>query len=272
MHRSFRAGVAILAATLSISLIGHDLTLVIPRSVSDVIAEEQAIISRLDPACRNVYSPTFEMIGPATMTSGLITLHGVDPFELKGSAEYIAKTAGVSLHGYSVISPPMPPGETELASATPDIDLLRRAGVCAVISEYPVMSAGLNLVSSEGDISIYEVVPLPGTSPERDPVWHPIVFGWGQVTTTRCIDDAQEVLVSQSWAPGWQAWVDGHPAVIRRVDGGAMFSIPVSGQGCHTLAVAYRPIPDLIGLAISTVTVLSLGGAWAISRRRRTNA
>ena len=49
------------------------------------------IASQLDAGCKSIYSPTFEMIGPATIASGVVTLHGVDPFELRGSAQLIAK-------------------------------------------------------------------------------------------------------------------------------------------------------------------------------------
>jgi hypothetical protein len=170
----------------------------------------------------------------------------------------------------------MPRGETELSSVTPDFNLLRQAGVCAVASEFPMTGDGLAQVSTTEGVHMYALSGAPGINPDRDPVWHPLVLGMKPVTTTKCIDAGQsgslEIRVTQSWAPGWQARVDDVPVQIRSIEEGAMFAISLPTAGCHSLSLAYRPSADLAGLAISASAVLGLAGAWLVSWRRQANA
>jgi hypothetical protein len=51
-----------------------------------------------------------------------------------------------------------------------------------------------------------------------------------------------------------------------------MLTIPVGQAGCHTVALAYRPLPDLIGLIISGLTATSLAAGWLLARRKSAHA
>jgi len=271
--QSVWAGPFVLVATLAISLFGLDATLVIPHSVTDIEQPEQAIIARLDPGCKSVYSPTFELIGPATVEAGVVTLHGVDPFELLGSARYIATAAGVSLHGYSVIAPPMPPGETDLSRVRPRLNLLQLAGVCDVVSSFPLDVSGLDATAHSGTETIYHIPALFGAPGFI--TWKPFVYGFAPATVQACVpqDEASPaVIVPQSWAPGWRAWVDGQPAAVDSYQDDAMLSIPLGSGGCHQVALAYQPLPDLLGAIVSGLTGLALVIGWAVTRFRTGHA
>jgi membrane protein YfhO len=83
--------------------------------------------------------------------------------------------------------------------------------------------------------------------------------------------EAEEILVSESWMPGWRARVDGRPVEVRK-HANALLGIPVPA-GDHEVRVWYRPRAVVAGLWISA---LALGAGFlllvwvrvSIARRR----
>jgi uncharacterized membrane protein YfhO len=71
-------------------------------------------------------------------------------------------------------------------------------------------------------------------------------------------------VVSDTFYPGWRAWVDGAPAVIYSVDG-AMRGVMVPA-GAHTLTMRYRPAVVFEGAAL---TLLGIVGAIVLARSKR---
>jgi uncharacterized membrane protein YfhO len=60
------------------------------------------------------------------------------------------------------------------------------------------------------------------------------------------------VIVTDTWFPGWRAWVDGKPVSIEQADGGVR-GIVVEG-GSHVIEMRYLPASILIG---ALMTILS---------------
>jgi hypothetical protein len=83
-----------------------------------------------------------------------------------------------------------------------------------------------------------------------------------EVETTR----PAVLVVSQAWAPGWSASVDGDQAPVVLVDG-LVQGVPV-GPGSHVVALRYRPPGLGSGIAASGATILAIAG-WALIRRYR---
>jgi hypothetical protein len=69
------------------------------------------------------------------------------------------------------------------------------------------------------------------------------------------------LLISESFAPGWRAWVDGRPAPVYRA-GGNLQAVPVPA-GAHTVRLTYLPTSVLAGAALSLAT-LAILGTWAL--------
>jgi hypothetical protein len=68
------------------------------------------------------------------------------------------------------------------------------------------------------------------------------------------MDSPGYLLLTDSWYPGWVAWVDGKEAPIYRAD--YIFrAVPLS-PGQHTVAFEYRPASLLWGAAISSISLL----------------
>jgi hypothetical protein len=65
------------------------------------------------------------------------------------------------------------------------------------------------------------------------------------------------VVLKDAYFPGWQAWVDGQPAPVIRVDG-IVRGVPVSGAGVHTMVVEYRPASFVRGAWLAAAVGLLL--------------
>jgi len=79
--------------------------------------------------------------------------------------------------------------------------------------------------------------------------------------------EAAFLFMSETFYPGWQAYVDGKRDEILRANF-VFRAIPV-GPGSHRVEVVYEPLTFKIGLSVSLLTVLSLLIAMSISTRGR---
>ena len=68
-------------------------------------------------------------------------------------------------------------------------------------------------------------------------------------------------VLTDSYYPGWKAWVDGQPAPIYRINYGFR-GIPVS-QGASTLELKYEPASFVVGLFLSLLGIAVTAGAAA---------
>lgn len=78
-------------------------------------------------------------------------------------------------------------------------------------------------------------------------------------------DGAGFLVVSEAWAPGWRATVDGAPAEI--VPAWEAFMCLPLDEGAHEVRLEYAPRRFWSGLCISLVAWVVLGGATLIRRR-----
>lgn len=76
------------------------------------------------------------------------------------------------------------------------------------------------------------------------------------------------VVLSEVYAPGWRAWVDGNEVPIVRAD--ILFRAVYVAAGEHTVRLSYDPLSYRIGALVSGVTVLAVIGAWIIRKRLET--
>jgi uncharacterized membrane protein YfhO len=74
-------------------------------------------------------------------------------------------------------------------------------------------------------------------------------------------------VLTDSWAPGWKAKVDGRDADVQRVD--YLIRGVAVPAGRHTVEFRYEPATWTWGWAISLITLLGLIAAVLVGRRRR---
>jgi len=73
------------------------------------------------------------------------------------------------------------------------------------------------------------------------------------------------VIVSDTFYPGWRAWIDGRPAKIHEVNGAMRGVVTPAGQ--HVITMRYRPLSAMLGAGLS-----ALGVALALVLARRVSA
>ena len=74
-------------------------------------------------------------------------------------------------------------------------------------------------------------------------------------------------MLTDSWAPGWKAKVDGEDADVQRVD--YLIRGVAVPAGEHTVEFRYEPAVWTWGWIISLVTLLALAAAALVGWRRR---
>lgn len=237
-------------------------TLVEGRPVMDGQIEDLALIEAIKEDCGRVYSPSFDLIGPAAASARIPTLHAVDPYQLAASVARIEAAAGVTRSAYSVVAPALPPLEEDappleltLAGAHPDVGQLAALGVHWVTAAFPIDSlTGIQVESR----TVYRVddptlAPACGAAPNR-PFDDQVI----------AVNGADQLVLAMAYNPGWRAVVDGAPVGVRDHDG--LIALPVSGEQI-TLTMVYRPVPVFVGLALSILTMLLMLGWWGVLRR-----
>lgn len=281
-----RGALVALGAVLVVSLVALDATLVEGRREADVFDDD---LSQVAASEQRVYSPSFSVLPHEAERAGILTLQGVNPFQLKWSADAIDEAAGVTGVGYSITVPRLPEGgepESALREAKPDAASLAALGVEQVVASFPIEAAGLSPLDERtvGDQTLTSYA-VAGTRPlaylvrrETDSraSLTALVPARGEasieaLTPNKVTVNVQAagdslLVVTQAWAPGWRARVDGHRAEVRRV-GGSVQGVAVPA-GTHKVELTYRPIADFIGLLISSLTALALI-LWTLVRRYR---
>ncbi|MFQ5616863.1 MAG: YfhO family protein [Anaerolineales bacterium] len=76
------------------------------------------------------------------------------------------------------------------------------------------------------------------------------------------------LVVSQTWMPGWQAWVDGQPAHVIRVDYALQGVVLPPGE--HEVVLRYQPAGWQLGwrLSVSTLAVVGVLFVYSVVRYR----
>lgn len=79
--------------------------------------------------------------------------------------------------------------------------------------------------------------------------------------------EAALLFMSESFYPGWKAFVDGKQEEILRAN--FVFRAIPMGPGSHRVEVVYEPLSFKIGLSVSLFTIFVLLIVWGVSTRRR---
>jgi hypothetical protein len=232
------------------------------------------------PGMYRVYSPTYSLPQHVAVDQGLHLADGVDPFQLKHYADFLAVAGGYEADGYS---PTLPP-HLDDADAQPDAVRLGLLNVGYVASAFAIEAEGLALRTHVSETYIYEneqVLPRAFVVSHEEPqigedirLAHPIearptqilAYTPNRITVEADTDTPGLLVFSEVWYPGWHARVDGNDAPIWRVEG-ILRGVHL-GAGAHTVELHYAPWTVWVGLAISGLTSLLVLG-YAIIRAVR---
>lgn len=249
-------GSGLLISTLAGSFVLLDKTLIEGRTL------EQPDPAIAADSCSLIYSPSFDVIGPAYAHTR--TLHGVDPFQFIWSADEIAIASGSRPDGYSVTAPPLPPDADDPATAlgdlSPNWERLIEVGTVVVVSGFPItpewggvpteIRAGLYKLDLPRNANMPMLLCSPGPNQYR-----------GFVGT----GPARTIPVSMAWAPGWKVRLNRNELKIDRE--GALMVVEVPDRVAGDLILSYEPLGDYIGMWVSGIAVALTAGWWIVHRK-----
>jgi hypothetical protein len=190
----------------------------------------------------------------APMIFGLRDIHGSDSLRVRRSFELVS-----------------PPGANQALYPDPDSTVMDQLGVRYLMTRRQ-LSGRWRLVHS-AEAPIYENLDARPRASLTSLPDRPLTFGRDDpdaIALTVDSDQGGQLIVTDSYYPGWRAWVDGKPAAIGRVSDGAFRSLLVPA-GKHTVEMRYEPATFRVGLFVSLVAgALLAGAASALCFRRST--
>lgn len=262
------------------------------------------------PGPFRVYSPRGLVSLAQAVAHGLETVDGNDPFQFGHYLKWANAAAGCDVEAYSVAVPTCAGNEVDPQAylrAQPDRTLLGVGNVRYVITDH-TLSQWPSPVWQSGSTRIYEnpeslpwafVTPAVLVEPDdaaalaalrsrgptqvatvtREPEY--VVPSGAQYHAAQAIrktpnrievqtDGPGWLVLSETWAPGWRASVDGAPTQVYRTDV-AFQGLPL-GQGFHTVILMYAPTGWLVGRWVSPCGVVICVAVMAVALGRRLRA
>jgi uncharacterized membrane protein YfhO len=84
-----------------------------------------------------------------------------------------------------------------------------------------------------------------------------------RVTLTATTDQPGYLILTDSWYPGWRAFVDGQPTPIYRAD--VLFRAIQINPWAHTIVFEYRSDSFRVGAIVSVASLMILGAYVGLS-------
>ena len=219
------------------------------------------------PGVFRVYSPAGDLPYAVAASRNVETLEGLLAFQIGRSVQAVRQAAGCAKTNYATA---IPPCLTDLTpTAQPDAGRLGRLNVRYVLSRQPLADPSFELVMA-GDPAVYE-----------NRLWQPrarvtpsgaaeiVGRRAGEYSITVAMPIAGQLVVSETWLPGWQATVDGEPWPVERVEE-ALLGLKL-GAGEHRVHLEYSPLGWRIGWPVSLGGLIGLA-LWLAASVWRTAA
>jgi hypothetical protein len=194
----------------------------------------------------------------APMIFGLRDIHGSDSLRVRSSFELVS-----------------PPGAAQADYPRTDSSLMDELGVRYLMTRRELSGKWKLVHNSEAPIyENTEAWPRAYFTSNDGGTKRPVGFERdGADVIVLSVDDPApgQLVLTDSYYPGWKAWVDGEPAEIARTKDG--FRGVEIAAGRHTIEMRYEPAAYRVGLFISLVALALLAGAFgALVPLRRSDA
>ncbi|MBI5080603.1 MAG: YfhO family protein [Chloroflexi bacterium] len=202
-----------------------------------------------------VYSPGGDFQYALAAERGVETLEGLLSLQLSHSVRVINEATGCLNAHYATAVPPCLYDRFPIA--IPNAEKLGKLNVRFVSTQNPLEDPNFKLIF-QNDHRVYENL-----------LWQPrvrITNGKAEIVRRETgryeikvrANETTELIVSDSWAPGWGATVDGIPVKVDRVEG-ALIGIKIE-SGDHLIHLIYDPIAWRVGWQVSFISII----AWSV--------
>ncbi len=141
-----------------------------------------------------------------------------------------------------------------LASLTPE-----ELNIGAIITLNQTQKIDIETLSPEPRVALVSSSSVHSLPYPTD---HPTRLQWTVDTP-----EPATLIIRDTWYPGWQAAIDGQPAVIEVYKN--VFRALAVPPGLHTIVMRYKPLSLYWGMTISSVTILLLTGLICLPLRQR---
>lgn len=132
-----------------------------------------------------------------------------------------------------------------IAEIANDAQVIARLHTVDFSPERVILLSDGKPISDQGNTNTQDSVQIVSYEPER-------------VEVTAETDRTGYLFLADTWYPGWNAYVDGHPTSIQRAD--MLFRAVQIEPGQHHVVFEFRPLSFVIGATISIISVLTLAG------------
>ncbi|MBI3763955.1 MAG: YfhO family protein, partial [Chloroflexi bacterium] len=226
-----------------------------------------------------VYSPAGDLPYAVAAELGVESLDGLLNFQLAHSASVIREATGCGNASYATAIPPCL--TDRLPTAVPDAERLGQLNVRFVLSHSPLNDSDFKL-ALDGSPAVYEnlrwkprarLTPRPSLPSEdaltggRESRAEIVSRSAGEYEIAVKAAEAARLIVSEAWAPGWQATSGRQSLAVERAEG-ALIGVAVP-PGDHLIHLFYSPLGWRIGWPISMAALAGLA-VWVVTSRRRT--
>jgi hypothetical protein len=201
-----------------------------------------------------------------TAEKNVQTLDGLLAFQIGHAVQAIREGTGCSDARYATAIPPCLYDDPPIA--TPNAERLGQLNVRYVLSKYPLADPNFKLVLAGGH-SVYEnLLWQPRARVRPSGAAEIVAQSAGEYLVRVSTAETAQLVVSETWLPGWQAIVDDQPYPVERVESALLSVALLPGQ--HTVRLFYSPLGWRVGRWIS---LLSIGWlvlwSWVVLRRNR---
>jgi hypothetical protein len=184
--------------------VGRTLAVLQPAGAVFDQGRAQAEYLSAQPGLFRTYSPSYSIPHQTASLVGLEQLDGVEPAQIRWTAQWMSRAGGYTVHGYAVTFPALAEGEnihTARQDAIPDAAALGLLNACYVVADYPIEAPGLELRTRQAGSYVYHNVRCL-----------PRVYLTLRVQRAAGWEDAQ-AQAGAAMDPGALAWVEDGPTL-----------------------------------------------------------
>jgi hypothetical protein len=200
---------------------------------------------------------------------GLETVDGYRSFQIKHALDLVQQAAGCVSTSYQPRIPTcgidiMPPVLTEQSAQR-----LGALNVRYLISRWPLEARGFQLVFKDKRNVYEDLYWKPRTQVEPTGTATIVSRSAGEYALSIETDQPGELVVSETWLPGWKATINGGSWLPTHLTRGGLIGLALPA-GQTTVQLSYRPLGWTIGWVISALAFVGLlvWCGWALWKRR----
>jgi uncharacterized membrane protein YfhO len=191
-----------------------------------------------------VYSPSYSVPQQFMLQHA----DGVNPMQLTDVTRAMKLATGVACEGYSVTVPCFKDDvATSNRNAKIDMQLLGEFNVRYVASEFEIENNFLIKQTQIGSTRIYE------NKLDVSRVRGGTLISWMPNRQVIQPTGAGTLILSETWYPGWRAWVDGVEVPVERA---GVFRAVTLATGAREVVFEFQPLSVYVGMMLSGVGAL----------------